>query len=118
MDRNKFIERFQTIEPMSREAIDEAIEVSIEANIEDGLARGHRDIIIVMEELAELTQELSKVLRGKGNATGVLEEMADVQLGLYYIQHICGVEDFDLQKAMAVKMERVSERICETGMYQ
>ena len=117
MDRNKFIERFQTIEPMSREAIDEAIEVSIEANVEDGLARGHRDIIIVMEELAELTQELSKLLRGKGNATGILEEMADVQLGLYYIQNICGVEDDDLQKAMAVKIERVLTEIHKSGTY-
>ena len=107
MDRNKFIERFQTIEPMSREAIDKAIEVSIEANVEDGLARGHRDIIIVAEELAELTQELSKLLRGKGNATGILEEMADV---LEVLFAICEARGYSVEELMQVKESKREKR--------
>lgn len=64
-----------------------------------------------MEELAELAQEISKVLRGKARPAGVLEELADVQIGIYYVQEVMGISDEELAKAVAVKIKRLEKNI-------
>ena len=84
----------------------------------DGNPRGHRNLIIVMEELSELTKEISKELRGKGDKTNILEELADVQLGIYYVQEICGITDSDLAKAINVKIERLKSVLDANGKYK
>lgn len=68
---------------------------------------GTRNLIIVMEELAELQQQLSKVLRGKGDHIGLIEELADVQMGLDYVKHICNISDDEVNKAINVKLDRL-----------
>lgn len=49
----------------------------------------YEDVIIAIEEMAELTQVLSKIKRGKTDATNIsiIEEIADVRLCMYQIAH-------------------------------
>lgn len=45
-----------------------------------------KQIIVAMEECAELTKELSKLLRNKNNLMSVAEEMADVEIMIEQIK--------------------------------
>ena len=118
MDRKVFVEQMEKCEPMSKESIMKVLVDSINANISDGNPRGHRNLIIVTEELAELAKEVSKELRGKGDIVSLTEELADVQLGIYYVQEIVGIEDENLKKAMSVKTNRLSSVLYDTGSYK
>ena len=118
MDRQIFVEKMKGCEPMSKESIAKILVDSVSSNIGDGNPRGHRNLIIVMEELAELAKEIAKELRGKGDKISLTEELADVQLGIYYVQEIVGVDDETLAKAMSVKMDRLSSVLYKTGSYQ
>lgn len=61
---------------------------------------------IAMEEFAELTQQLSKQIRGYDNRMGLLEEMADAYICLEFLKSIFDISPEELQKAMDVKLER------------
>ena len=69
-----------------------------------------KQIVVAMEECAELTKELSKMLRGKENLRAVAEEMADVEIMLEQIkQHFscaCIVEGYK-----EYKIQRLNERL-------
>ena len=71
-----------------------------------------------MEELAELSKEISKELRGKGDEISILEELADVQLCIYYIQEICGISNDALCKAINVKTARLSDVLKNKGEFK
>lgn len=118
LDKVDFLERMKYAVPMPRSYIERLITQSIDSNLCDGNDRGHRNLIIVMEELAELTKEISKWLRGKGDLDCVIEELADVQLGIWYTQQIVGVPDEEINKAMVVKMNRVASGIQKNGQYK
>jgi len=119
LDRGKFISQLSTSEKdADMQWIADVLKKSVDSNLKDGNPRGHRNLIIVMEELSELSKELSKKLRGKGDQYGILEELADVQLGIYYVQEICGISNDDLHKAMNVKARRLEEILSEKGRYQ
>ena len=45
-------------------------------------------LIICMEEMAELTKELSKSIRGADNSAAIAEEMADVEIMLEQLRLI------------------------------
>lgn len=62
--------------------------------------------VIVMEELAELAQQISKQLRGKGNQLALLEEMADVAICLKMLCYMDNVSKQELNNAIAVKLKR------------
>lgn len=117
MDRTLFTERMKTISTMSNAEINDVIVKSINSNLVDGNPRGHRNLIIVMEELAELSQEVSKSLRNKADINALLEESADVVLCLKYIQEIFGITDDELNKAVSVKVERMSNVIEQDGVH-
>ena len=119
LDREKFISQLNTTEKdIDKSWIMDVLRKSIDSNLHDGNPRGHRNLIIVMEELSELSKEISKQLRDKGDQYNILEELADVQLGIYYVQEICGVNNDDLHKAMNIKMRRLEEVLEEKGKYQ
>ena len=61
-----------------------------------------------MEELSELQKEISKELRGKGDKVNVLEELADVQIVIYYVKKILGISNEDIEKAISVKIDRLA----------
>ena len=118
MNREKFISQLNTIEKdIDKTWIIDVLKKSIDSNLHDGNPRGHRNLIIVMEELSELIKEISKQLRDKGDQYNILEELADVQLGIYYVQEICGINNDDLHKAMNIKMRRLEEVLDEKGKY-
>ena len=118
MNRQTFIEQMKNCEPMNKTSIMKILIDSVNSNIGDGNPRGHRNLIIVMEELAELAKEVSKELRGKGDIVNLTEELADVQLGIYYVQEIVGIDDKNLEKAMSVKINRLGSMLYDTGSYK
>lgn len=118
MDRSKFIKELKDSEVMSDNCIEDILNRSIENNIGDGNPRGHRNLIICQEELSELTKEISKELRGKGDRVNILEELADVQISIYYIQNICHITGSELDKAIAVKMKRVDDILTSNGIFK
>lgn len=61
---------------------------------------------IAMEEFAELTQAISKQIRGYNNRIGLLEEMADAYICLEFLKSIFNITPEELQKAVDVKLER------------
>ena len=71
MDRDIFTEKMKTAGKPDMEAAKLLLKHSVDANLPDGNPRGHRNLIIVMEELAELGKEIAKELRGKGDFTAV-----------------------------------------------
>lgn len=66
---------------------------------------------IVMEELAELQQQVSKQIRGYGDETGLLEEMADAYICLNFLESIFDIKPEKLQKAIDVKIYRLKENL-------
>ena len=63
-------------------------------------------LIIAMEEMAELTKELSKFLRGAHNEDAIAEEIADVRIMLEQLEIM-----FDCAGAAAVYQEAKVERL-------
>lgn len=119
MDREKFISQLgNEDENINMNWVLDVLNKSVDSNLSDGNPRGHRNLIIVMEELSELSKEVSKELRGKGDQYNILEELADVQLGIYYVQEICGINNEDLHKAMNIKTKRLERILEDKGKYQ
>lgn len=71
-----------------------------------------------MEELSELAKEISKELRDKGDKISIIEELADVQLGVWYVQEICGIHTDDLNMAINVKVDRLVDVLNSKGQYK
>ena len=98
------------------------IEASIEANLKPSDIYGQHSLYICIEELAELIQEISKQLRNPSKRyevnVGTLEEMADAQIALLYLKTIFEVHDEEFNKAINVKLDRVSEKLKKEGVYR
>lgn len=103
--------------PYDENFVKKAIRDSVSVSVNDGYPNGTRNLIIAMEEMSELTKELSKFIRGKGDVTGILEELADVNLVMRYVQEICHISDETLQEALMIKAERLERKVKE-GTFQ
>ena len=66
-------------------------------------------MIIAMEEMSELTKELSKSIRGFNNRDAILEEVADVYIMLMQVEIIHGIEMNELVAMIEKKLERLEE---------
>lgn len=66
---------------------------------------------VVMEELAELIQQISKQIRGNGDEYGLLEETADVYICLEFLKLLFKIDHDMLQKAIDVKLARELDRL-------
>lgn len=67
-------------------------------------------LIMAMEEMAELSKELSKNIRGEHNADALAEEMADVEIMLEQLKVIFGNRAaVDIKKSM--KIQRLADRL-------
>lgn len=66
---------------------------------------------IAMEELAELTQQISKFVRGEHNHYEFLEELADVYICLEYLETILGINSTELIHAKWVKLNQAKEKL-------
>lgn len=58
--------------------------------------KGTRNLVIVMEELSELQQEITKFLLNTGDHLSLVEEVADVLMGIEYAKIICDYEDYKI----------------------
>lgn len=67
-------------------------------------------LIICMEEMAELTKELSKNLRGQENRQSVAEEIADVEIMLEQLKLIFG-NGLDVASIRGKKLLRLEEHL-------
>ena len=118
MDRDTFVREFGFASPsLDKRKIKKLVKNSVNAN-QDGNPRGHHNLIIVMEELSELQKEVSKQIREQGDIVSLTEEMADVALGVIYLQEICGITTEDIYKAMNVKMKRLERVLNSRGCYR
>ena len=64
----------------------------IKESIKVGRNNGLDNIVIVFEELAELEQVITKEIRGKGNKFAAIEEVADVVLGMEFINNVYNID--------------------------
>ena len=69
--------------------------------------------IMVIEEMSELTKELCKELRDRGNVENIADELADVEITLAQIKQIYNIsqtveehKDFKLRRLSAI-MEKI-----------
>lgn len=67
--------------------------------------------MIAIEEMSELTKEISKEYRGEENIDKITEEIADVYICLEQLQMIYEIEDEDLDEMIQKKMERNYNRM-------
>lgn len=68
------------------------------------------DLTIVMEELAELIQQVSKKIRGKSDQFCLIEEVADVYICLEELKIIANISTEAMDAAILTKLKRVEER--------
>lgn len=120
MNKLDFLEEMRRATP---EKDDDYIKESIIACInacsaeEPQYPRGHRNLIIAVEELNELGQQVCKLLRNTGDKADLIEELADVYLGSLYIKEIGNISDEELNKAINVKIKRINNKIKDIGTY-
>lgn len=67
-------------------------------------------LIMCMEEMAELTKELSKNIRGSKNTTSISEEMADVEIMLEQLRVIFSNRS-EVDTIKAEKLIRLADRL-------
>lgn len=116
MDLEKFSSKLYKA-PISVDKIrlNDILDLSMDKLDEKGLFKGYMNAIIVMEELAELAQAISKQLREKNNkyTDNLLEELADVCICTEYIKKIFNINDIILNKAINVKVKELEKKLSD-----
>lgn len=67
--------------------------------------------IISIEELSELTKELTKDIRGKTNKKDIIEEIADVRICINWLMEIYKISEKDFNEMYNKKCNRIVDRI-------
>lgn len=68
-------------------------------------------IIMAIEEMSELTKELTKYLRGKGNVDKIKEETADVFVTVMGVKQLFGISDHSIDQEVKFKLKRALNAI-------
>lgn len=68
-------------------------------------------LVTSMEECSELTQAISKEIRGKSDINHVAEEVADVLICIEIVKQVCGISDKRIQDWIDAKQERLVRRM-------
>ena len=68
---------------------------------------------VAIEEMAELTKEICKDFRGKGNREHILEEIADVLIMMSQLEIIYDIKTKELMDMTDNKIKRLEERLKE-----
>lgn len=92
----------------------EIVNNMIDASAEIEQIRGLRNLIIAMEELSELQQAISKILRGKGDKLNVMEELVDVEVIMETVKNTMGITEQELDKMRYIKLKRLKDKISST----
>lgn len=98
---------------MLSEVPDTVDKESCDALMEKCIAAQGDELTIIrsIEELAELTVELSKVLRHLEDRDSLLEELADAAFCIEILRICLGISDADLHRAVNVKLEQAKNRL-------
>lgn len=72
----------------------------------------HSQLIMTMEEMAELTKELSKNIRGGKNITAISEEIADVEIMLEQLKIIFH-NRAEVDRLRSEKLNRLIKRLTD-----
>lgn len=91
--------------------IDDMINFTSSKDQNNERGRGHRNLIIAMEELSELTKEISKSLRDEHDRLGLMEEIVDVEHVILTLCNVFNISDDELNKIRYVKTKRIIDRI-------
>lgn len=94
-----------------REVIDNMINFTSKKDQNNGRGRGHRNLIIAMEELSELTKEISKSLRDEHDRLALMEEIVDVEHVILTLCNVFNISDDELNKIRYVKTKRIIDRV-------
>lgn len=70
-------------------------------------------LLMCVEEMAELTQAISKVLRGKVDINNLQEEIADVEICLEYVKMVYGVDKSVIEMWKDFKLDRLEKNLKE-----
>lgn len=117
MERSKFLYEFhKASEELDKKRLKKIIRKEMEAFPNE--KPGQHQSIMIMEEMSELIQEVSKYLRGMGNKHNLLQEMADVYISLESLKEIYGITSLELHKAVNVKIDRIDKELKERGVYR
>lgn len=111
MNKDEFSKKLSNIEELLTDSQVKEILINSLSPETESKFRGYNNMIIAIEEFAECSKEITKVLRGKPDKVHLIEELADVQLSIMYIQEICQISDSCLKKAISVKMNRVNDTL-------
>lgn len=68
-------------------------------------------MIVAIEEMAELIQEITKSLRGKIDTSNMLEEYVDVVIMLEQVKKYYGFTDENIEKVKSEKLKRTEQRL-------
>jgi NTP pyrophosphatase (non-canonical NTP hydrolase) len=68
--------------------------------------------IMVIEEMSELTKELCKELRDRGNVENIADELADVEITLAQLKMIYNIHDL-VEKHRDFKLQRFAKNMAE-----
>lgn len=118
MERNEFIKGFGKISSdCNRMTEKHDVHYMIDNTSAAPNVRGRKTLVIIMEELAELSKEVAKAYRDKVDYFNLLQEMGDVLICLDSLQDIFGISDEDLQKAKNVKLARNMQRVKDNGTF-
>ena len=118
MEKDKFIESFIKISSNCDHAAEKRdVHYMIDNTSVAPNVRGRKTLVIVMEELAELSKEVSKAYRDKVDYFNLLQEMGDVLICMDSLQDIFGISDEDLQKAKNVKLAINMQRVKDNGSF-
>lgn len=81
--------------------------------INDAIAHygAQHQMIVVIEELAELQKEITKTFRGKLDRKHLIEELADVKIVQEYIPILFDITDDELDAEITKKLERLEGTI-------
>lgn len=72
-------------------------------------------VFMAIEEMAELTKELSKAYRGKNNGDQIREEIADVEIMMMQMRYIFDIEDAgSIDEIKQEKLKRLAKLISES----
>lgn len=69
-------------------------------------------LVMAMEEMSELTKELSKNIRGEKNVSAISEEIADVEIMMEQLKVIYG-NRAEVDRVRGEKLERLFLRLTE-----
>ena len=73
-------------------------------------------LIVAIEELAELQKELTKTLRGHQNTQHILEEIVDVEIMLEQLKLLFSLSQEDINIQKELKLKRVEQRLKQNNL--